>query len=80
MVSLLWQYAEKVFVRRMTKSHHLLSVAQVWESICANDKKAVYRHIVKSDMDVNAISGEALLSGMSSNPPKSKLMEKSSCC
>lgn len=40
---------------------------QVWESICANDKKAVYRHIVKSDADVKAISGEAL-SGMSFNP------------
>ncbi|MCI18231.1 ADP-ribosylation factor GTPase-activating protein AGD3-like, partial [Trifolium medium] len=25
------------------------------ESICANDKKAVYQHIVKSEMDVNAI-------------------------
>ena len=39
----------------------------MWESICANDKKAVYRHIVKSDVDVNAISGQAL-SGMSSYP------------
>ncbi|XP_057422877.1 ADP-ribosylation factor GTPase-activating protein AGD1-like isoform X4 [Lotus japonicus] len=65
------KYSEKVFVRRMTKNHRLLSVAQqVWESICSNDKKAVYRHIVKSDVDVNAISGEAL-HGYSSNMPSS---------
>lgn len=47
---------------------------QVLECIYANDKKAVYRHIVKSDADVNAVSAEAL-SGMSSNPKKSKLLE-----
>ncbi|KAL5146072.1 ADP-ribosylation factor GTPase-activating protein AGD3 [Glycine soja] len=34
----------------------------------ANDKKAVYRHVVKSDVDVIAISGEA---GFSSNMPSS---------
>ncbi|XP_019416188.1 PREDICTED: ADP-ribosylation factor GTPase-activating protein AGD1-like [Lupinus angustifolius] len=55
------KYAEKVFVRRVTKNNRLLSVAQqVWESICANDKKAVYRHIIRSDVDVNAINGQAL--------------------
>lgn len=55
------KYSEKVFVRRMPKSHHLLSVGQqVMECIYANDKKAVYRHIVKSDVDINSVSGEAL--------------------
>lgn len=38
------------------------------ESTSANDKKAVYRHVVKSDVDVIAISGEA---GFSSNMPSS---------
>ena len=61
------KYSDKLFVRRMPKSHHLLSVAkQVLECIYANDKKAVYRHIVKSDVDINSISGEAL-SGFFSN-------------
>ncbi|KHN09716.1 ADP-ribosylation factor GTPase-activating protein AGD2 [Glycine soja] len=46
-----------------------LSTAQeVAESTSANDKKAVYRHVVKSDVDVIAISGEA---GFSSNMPSS---------
>ncbi|XP_073224279.1 ADP-ribosylation factor GTPase-activating protein AGD1-like isoform X2 [Cicer arietinum] len=79
------KYSEKVFVRRIPKSHHLLSVGQqVLECIYANDKKAVYRHIVKSDADVNAVSAEALsgfFSNMSpsdsntSSKSKSRLME-----
>lgn len=36
--------------------------AQVWGSVRANDKKAVYRHIVSSEADVNAINGQALFS------------------
>ncbi|KAG5019543.1 hypothetical protein JHK87_015398 [Glycine soja] len=49
--------------------HAKLSTAQeVAESTSANDKKAVYRHVVKSDVDVIAISGEA---GFSSNMPSS---------
>ena len=56
------QYAEKAFVRKKD-NHDLLSVAaQVWGSVRANDKKAVYRHIVSSEADVNAINGQALFS------------------
>ncbi|RDX76801.1 ADP-ribosylation factor GTPase-activating protein AGD1, partial [Mucuna pruriens] len=63
------KYAAKIFVRRTTNDNSLLSVAQqMAESISGNDKKAVYRHIVKSDVNVNAISGEALR-GFSSNTP-----------
>ncbi|XP_054805407.1 ADP-ribosylation factor GTPase-activating protein AGD3-like isoform X2 [Prosopis cineraria] len=51
------KYLEKVFVNRKKKTNRVQSLAhQVWESICANDKRAVYRHIVKSDVDLNAIS------------------------
>jgi hypothetical protein len=55
----LLQYAEKIFICRKEKT----PAQQMLESICANDKKAVYQHIVKSEMDVNAISKQAL-SGM----------------
>ena len=56
------QYAEKAFVRKKD-NHDLLSVAaQVWGSVRANDKKAVYCHIVSSEADVNAINGQALFS------------------
>ncbi|KAK7318336.1 hypothetical protein RJT34_03035 [Clitoria ternatea] len=55
------KYNEKIFVCRTKENHPLLSQAkQVWESICANDKKAVYQHIVKSDADFSAISRQAL--------------------
>lgn len=54
---MLLQYDAKVFVCRV-KNNVLLS-QQVAESINANDKRAVYRHIVKSDVNVNAISREA---------------------
>ncbi|KAJ1411889.1 Pleckstrin-like proteiny domain [Sesbania bispinosa] len=55
------KYSEKIFIRRTKKDHPLLSLAKkVLESICANDKKAVYEHIIKSDADVNAIGGKAL--------------------
>ncbi|KAB5525214.1 hypothetical protein DKX38_022963 [Salix brachista] len=35
---------------------------QMWESILANDKKGVYRHVVCSGTDVNAIHGQASFS------------------
>lgn len=65
------QYAAKVFVRRITNNNRLLSTAQqVVESISANDKKAVYRHIVKSEVNLNAIiSGKA---GISSYPQNTR--------
>ncbi|KAK2445222.1 ADP-ribosylation factor GTPase-activating protein AGD3 [Trifolium repens] len=72
------KYSEKFFVRQVSKSHHLLSVAQqVMECICANDKKAVYRHIVKSDVDINSVSGD-IISGYFSNMSSSSDSNKSS--
>nr|KYP49004.1 ADP-ribosylation factor GTPase-activating protein AGD1 [Cajanus cajan] len=63
--SFLLQYSEKIFIHRTKKNHPPRSLAQqVQESICANDNKAVYQHIVKSDVDINAISCQPL-SGMS---------------
>ncbi|RDX62071.1 ADP-ribosylation factor GTPase-activating protein AGD3, partial [Mucuna pruriens] len=57
----LLQYSEKIFIHRTKENHTLPSLAQqVQESICANDKKAVYQHIVKSDVDINAISWQPL--------------------
>lgn len=65
------QYAEKAFVRKIKDNQHLLSVAeQVWGCVRANDKKAVYHHIVSSEADVNAIHGQALL-GTSINSGRS---------
>ncbi|KAK7353815.1 hypothetical protein VNO80_19267 [Phaseolus coccineus] len=59
------KYDAKVFVSRIKNNNCLLSTGQqLAESINANDKRAVYRHIVKSDVNVNAISGEV---GFSSN-------------
>ncbi|XP_054820354.1 ADP-ribosylation factor GTPase-activating protein AGD1-like isoform X3 [Prosopis cineraria] len=53
------KYSEKIFVDQIKDNNHLLSVAQqLWESVCANDKKAVYQYIVKSDLDVNAVCGQ----------------------
>lgn len=47
------KYANKSFVRRTKDSH---SVAQMmWEAVRANDKKAMYRLIVSSEADVNAL-------------------------
>ncbi|XP_028766168.1 ADP-ribosylation factor GTPase-activating protein AGD1 isoform X2 [Neltuma alba] len=50
---------ERFIHAKIKNNNHLLSVAQqLWESVCANDKKAAYRHIVKSDLDVNAVCGQ----------------------
>ncbi|XP_031277255.1 ADP-ribosylation factor GTPase-activating protein AGD1 [Pistacia vera] len=60
------KYAEKVFVRKSKETKHLLSLAQqVWESVRDNDKKAVYRHIVCSEANVNAIHGQASYNALS---------------
>lgn len=51
-----WQYAEKLFVRKPKDNQYCLLVAQqIWEAVHANDKKAVYRYIVNSDVDVNVV-------------------------
>ncbi|XP_029125493.1 ADP-ribosylation factor GTPase-activating protein AGD1 isoform X2 [Cajanus cajan] len=63
------KYSAKVFVRQTPNNNRLLSTAQqVVESISANDKKAVYRHIIKSDVDVNAISSEVIYGFCTSMP------------
>lgn len=50
------KYAEKLFVRRPKDNQYPHLVAQqIWEGVRANDKKAVYRHIVNSEADVNAV-------------------------
>lgn len=50
------KYAEKIFVRKPKDNQYRLLVAQqIWEAVRANDKKAVYRYIVHSDIDVNAV-------------------------
>lgn len=60
------KYSEKIFIHRM-RDYCLLSLArQLQEGICANDKKAVYRHIVRSVVHVNAIF-ERAMSGDSLN-------------
>ncbi|XP_068470747.1 ADP-ribosylation factor GTPase-activating protein AGD1-like isoform X2 [Phaseolus vulgaris] len=54
------KYCEKIFIQRIT-SHPIHSLEQqVQESICANDKKAVYQLILKSDVDLNAIRWQSL--------------------
>lgn len=74
---LLLQYDAKVFVSRIKDNNCLLSTAQqVAESINANDKKAVYRHLVKSDVNVNAIRGEAGISSYLHNTKKNVPNEK----
>ncbi|KAF5205478.1 Adp-ribosylation factor gtpase-activating protein, partial [Thalictrum thalictroides] len=53
------KYAEKLFVCK-PKEQHLLSLANhMWDCVRTNDMKAVYRCIVISETDVNAVHGEA---------------------
>ncbi|KAK9751209.1 hypothetical protein RND81_02G250300 [Saponaria officinalis] len=50
------KYAEKLFVRKPKDTQHLRLLAQqIWEGVCNNDKKAVYRYIVNFEADVNAV-------------------------
>ena len=54
------QYSERIFVRKATDSQHFQAVFQeIWENVRANDKKSVYKHIVCSEADVNALRGQA---------------------
>ncbi|CAA7035114.1 unnamed protein product [Microthlaspi erraticum] len=54
------KYSERIFVRKATDSEHFEAVFQeIWENVRANDKKSVYRHIVCSEADVNALRGQA---------------------
>ncbi|CAB4310824.1 unnamed protein product [Prunus armeniaca] len=56
------KYEEKLFVRRTKNNQkfHSMEQQQLCKSVRANDKKAVYRHIISSEADVNAICGQAL--------------------
>ncbi|XP_064974418.1 ADP-ribosylation factor GTPase-activating protein AGD3-like isoform X4 [Musa acuminata AAA Group] len=45
------KYAEKLFVHKT--ADQLSKAQQMWDSVCANDTKAVYHHIVALDADVN---------------------------
>uniref|UniRef100_A0A6V7QZE0 ADP-ribosylation factor GTPase-activating protein AGD3-like n=1 Tax=Ananas comosus var. bracteatus TaxID=296719 RepID=A0A6V7QZE0_ANACO len=50
------KYAEKDFVCKEKPNQNNFSIAQqMWESVCANDKKSVYKLIVASDADVNLL-------------------------
>ncbi|XP_013642797.1 ADP-ribosylation factor GTPase-activating protein AGD1-like isoform X3 [Brassica napus] len=54
------KYSERIFVRKETDSLHFPAVFQeIWENVRANDKKSVYKHIVCSQTDVNALRGQA---------------------
>ncbi|CAF2087375.1 unnamed protein product [Brassica rapa] len=54
------KYSERIFVRKETDSLHSPAVFQeIWENVRANDKKSVYKHIVCSQTDVNALRGQA---------------------
>ncbi|OVA09670.1 Arf GTPase activating protein [Macleaya cordata] len=73
------KYAEKLFVRKPKEEQHLLSTAyNMWESVRTNDKKAVYRHIVHSDADVNAVHGQASFSTSLTLAKVMKLQEQPS--
>ncbi|KAF4390594.1 hypothetical protein CsatB_022722 [Cannabis sativa] len=54
------KYAEKLFLRKpKDRQYPHLVAQQMWEGVQTNDKKAVYRHIVNSEPDVNAIYKQA---------------------
>ncbi|KAL6969199.1 ADP-ribosylation factor GTPase-activating protein agd3 [Sarracenia purpurea var. burkii] len=47
------KYADKLFVRKPRDNSTVAQ--QIWEAVCINDKKAVYRLIVNSEADANAV-------------------------
>ncbi|KAJ7957486.1 ADP-ribosylation factor GTPase-activating protein AGD3 [Quillaja saponaria] len=53
------KYAEKLFVRKQKDNQYSHLVARIWEGVSANDKKAVYHHIVNSEVDVNVVYEQA---------------------
>lgn len=52
------QYADKLFVQK-TAGDQISVAQQMWDSVCANDKKAVYHRIVASDAGVHIVYGSA---------------------
>ncbi|KAK8477181.1 hypothetical protein V6N13_102472 [Hibiscus sabdariffa] len=59
------KYAEKLFVCKPKDEQRPQSVAQqIWEAVRANDKKAVYRYIVNSEADLNAVYEQSSVSSL----------------
>ncbi|XP_031371963.1 ADP-ribosylation factor GTPase-activating protein AGD1-like [Punica granatum] len=53
------KYAEKLFLQKAKDNKEMIMLAKkIWEGVRANDKKAVYRHVINSGMDVNSIHGQ----------------------
>ncbi|KAE8730306.1 ADP-ribosylation factor GTPase-activating protein AGD1 [Hibiscus syriacus] len=59
------KYAEKLFICKPKDEQRPQSVAQqIWEAVRANDKKAVYRCIVNSEADLNAVYEQSSVSSL----------------
>ncbi|MQL70892.1 hypothetical protein Taro_003190, partial [Colocasia esculenta] len=56
------KYADKAFVRKTDADQRQCVSQQMWYSVRTNDKKAVYRYIVTSSADVNAVHTQASFS------------------
>ncbi|CAN0929161.1 ADP-ribosylation factor GTPase-activating protein AGD3 [Linum grandiflorum] len=57
------KYAEKLFIRKPRENQCSQSVAQqMWESVRANDKKALYRLIVNHEVELNIVYDLATVS------------------
>ncbi|KAJ0974596.1 hypothetical protein J5N97_016561 [Dioscorea zingiberensis] len=82
------KYAEKAFVRKPKPEQSQLLVAQqIWDSVQANNKKAVYDLIVASNANVNVIYGQTsfvssltLAKAMLLREQPSTLLDQSSSC
>ncbi|KAH7664017.1 Arf-GAP with coiled-coil ANK repeat and PH domain-containing protein [Dioscorea alata] len=73
------KYAEKAFTLKPKPDQDHLSVAkQAWQSVHANDKKAVYHHIVSSNANVNAVYGQASASPSALTLAKALLLQEHS--
>lgn len=69
------KYADKAFVRKLRDVR--LVAQQLWEAVRTNDKKAVYRLIVSSEADLNAVYEEAV-SNSSLTLAKAMLLQEQS--
>ena len=69
------QYADKAFVQKIRDIR--LVAHQIWEAVRTNDKKAVYRLIVSSEADLNAVCEEAV-SNSSLTLAKAMLLQEQS--
>ncbi|CDP18978.1 unnamed protein product [Coffea canephora] len=69
------KYADKAFVQKIRDIR--LVAHQIWEAVRTNDKKAVYRLIVSSEADLNAVCEEAV-SNSSLTLAKAMLLQEQS--